>query len=255
MTVQYFEKPRFGDVKVRWPNTIGSESNAISILDTIDGWIGQDFKPRDVPSVWVTLAGEDLDYLNIFLKRGFSLHRIKPGNVLVLNRWIREHSFTLPPAPYAYLGLGALCYNDKGQVIAVRENYKTGPGPWKLPGGLYDPRKDKKLSDAAVRECFEETGIEADFECVVCQRFTPVAQMFHKQDVYTICRLRARTTEIKYDPVEIADCKWWDPKELLEVVPSVVRAFMEPAMNNKHGSKEILNAWHGRDAWVYVPEE
>lgn len=250
MEIQVIAKPRFGDLKFRWS---GKLVNPEAVTNIINERLAE-WERDDVPSLWISLAGEDLDHLNFFLKHEFQLHRIKPGNVIVLNRWLRKNSYTLPPAPFSYIGLGALCINSKGQVLSVRENYKNGPGPWKLPGGLFDPKKDEKFSDGAVRECFEETGIKAEFECVVCQRFTHTAPMFHRQDIYTICRLRALTEEIKFDPIEIADCRWWDPQELLEVVPPVVRGFLEPALNNKHGAKERYNGMKGRDAWIYCPD-
>ena len=249
--IEFITKARFGDVKVRWSGKLASPEAAI---ESINAFIADAEKEeKDIPSIWVSLSGDDLNHLNLFLKSGFSMHRMKEGNVIVLNRWLRKESHTLPPAPFCYLGLGALCFNSKGQVLAVRENYKSGPGPWKLPGGLFDPKRDAKLTDAVVRECFEETGIKAEFEAVVCQRFTFNAPMFHKQDLYTICRLRALTEEIKFDPIEIADCQWWDADKFLEEAHPVVRGFLEPSLKNKCGWKETYNGAKGRDAWIYCP--
>lgn len=247
MTINVLKKPRFGDLKLRWEGELSDPSLVIRVVDEhLQTWIDD-----DVPSVWMSLSGKDLDHLNFFLSHGFTMHRIKNGNTIILNRWIRERSCTLPPAPFGYFGLGAMCFNSKGQILSVRENYKENPGPWKLPGGLFDTKKDAKLSDAVIRECFEETGVKATFDSIILQRFTTNSAIFHKLDMYTVCKLNAVTEEINYDPVEIADCRWFDPDEFWEVAPPWVREYLKAAFNNKSGLKEYPG-W--RNGWLYVPE-
>jgi ADP-ribose pyrophosphatase YjhB (NUDIX family) len=164
------------------------------------------------------------------------MHRISRGSVLVLNRWLKATPSNLPPGPFGYFGCGALVINDQDQVLAIRENYKTGPGRWKLPGGLLDTEKDANIGDGAVRECFEETGVRAEFMFVAAQRFTLSSAIFHKADLYTVCRLRPLTAEIRSDPVEVAEAKWIDRAEFLAAVSPLARQFIEPALNAKAGA-------------------
>lgn len=227
-------KPRFGDVKLRWEGALSDRNVIIQTIDShMESWMA-----TDVPSVWMDITGKDLDHLSFFMANGFEMHRVKEGNKIVLNRWLRKTSKTLPPGPFAYIGVAALCIDDANKVLVVRENFKTGPGPWKLPGGLFDGAKDKRISDSAVRECLEETGVRAEFESVVCERFTPRSALFHKQDLYIVCRVKALTHEIKYDPVEIADCQWLGVDEFLAAVPDSARPLLMAAVSNTQGSTE-----------------
>lgn len=208
-----FYKVRFGDIKIKWEGELDDPYSLVNFInDNMDEW-----KKDDRPSIWVKLHGKDLDHINVLLSTGFEIHRTKPGNIIVLNKWIREYSKKLPLPPFAYLGVGGMCINEEGKILAVRENYKTGPGPWKLPGGLYDPSKDRKISDTAVREVMEETGIKAEPMYLVNSRFLHKGGTFSAPDLYSIFRLRPLTNEIKFDPVEIYDSQWVDPEEFKKV--------------------------------------
>lgn len=68
------------------------------------------------------------------------MHRIS-GAAIDLTRGLGAGPSALPPGPFAYIGCGALCINDEGKVLAVRDKYAIGAGPWKLPGGLMDLSK------------------------------------------------------------------------------------------------------------------
>lgn len=205
------KKRRFGDYIIKWEGSLTDPSIVIKCVEeNLPHWIEE-----DSPSIWLRLSGDDLDHLNYFLRNGFKMHRIKNQSTLVLNRWIRTKSYTLPPAPFSYIGVGAMCIDDDNNILALRENYKTGPGHWKLPGGLFERTKDKHFSDTAIRELFEETGIKGEFQYVAMQRFSLQGPMFKGSDIYTICRLKPLTKEINYDPIEIAECKWLPVDEFL----------------------------------------
>lgn len=233
MSFSVFKKPRFGDLKIKWEGELDPEALIEFVNKNLSIWIEQ-----DVPSIWVKLSGANLNHLTKLMDGGFNMHRIKDKTTLVMNKWVRLTSFNLPPAPFSYLGVGAMCINKEGLILVVKENFKTGPGPWKLPGGLLDPSNDKKFSDAAIRECFEETGVRAKFDYIAVQRFKLQSSLFHLPDVYTVCKLTPITEEIKFDPVEIADCKWITKEEFFEDLHPLVRRFMEPALKIKVGFHE-----------------
>lgn len=245
MSITAIQKPRFHDLKLRWEGTLSDPSSVISYIDSrLPDWVAS-----NSPSIWLKLSGPDLRHLTFFLERGFTMHRVKRGTTLVLNRWIRPGAVNLPPGPLGYIGCAALVLDSDDRVLAIRENYYSGPGPWKLPGGLFDCAKDRDIAAGAVRECFEETGIRAEFMYVAVERFTPVSVMFRRNDLYAICRLRPITTEIRTDPVEIAECKWITKEEFLEGASPTARLFLEPALNAKGG----LQSQEAGSVTVYRP--
>ncbi|KAK8875697.1 hypothetical protein M9Y10_005872 [Tritrichomonas musculus] len=228
------KKKRFGDYLIKWEGTLPDPSLLVQCIEkNLPQWIAE-----DSPSIWVRLTGKDLDHINYLLQNGFKMHRIKNESTLVLNRWLRKNSYTLPPAPISYVGVGAMCINDEGLILAIRENFKSGPGPWKLPGGLFERTKDQKLSDVAIRELREETGIQGEFQCVAAQRLTIRAAMFKATDIYTICRLKPLTTEIHFDPIEIADCKWITIEEFLPSCSVIARQMVSSALKSPTGFNE-----------------
>ena len=219
-------KAKYGDYLLKWEGSLSDPSIVTDLIEkNLPSWVEE-----DSPSIWIRLQGNDLNHVGYFLSNGFKMHRIKNGEILVLNRWIRKYSCTLPPGPYSYIGIGACCISD-GKILAIRENQKTGPSPWKIPGGIFDVSKDKKLSDAAIRECFEETGVRAKFEFITYQRFAIKSpSLFHQPDTYYIARLTPITKEINFDKVEISDCKWMDIEEFLSFLSDYAKQMFIPAI-------------------------
>ena len=56
-----------------------------------------------------------------------------------------------------------------------------------------------------VREVFEETGIEAEFQALACFRHWH-GYRYGKSDIYFVCRLKALTEQIKMGEKEIEEC-------------------------------------------------
>ncbi|EAX87562.1 hydrolase, NUDIX family protein [Trichomonas vaginalis G3] len=243
-----YYKVRFGDVKIKWD---GNLQDPKELLDFINNHINE-WKKEDRPSIWVKLRGTDLKHLYPLIMQGFDIHRSKSGNVIVLNKWIREKSKTLPNPPFAYLGVGGMCINNEGQILAVRENYKTGPSPWKLPGGLFDPRKDKKLSDTAVREIMEETGIQAEPMYMVTSRFWPKSNTFQAPDLFHIFRLKPLSTKIKYDPYEIHSAAWVKPDVLINCGYDLIKFAVQSQIQNKIGLLERETVYRNNHQFLYM---
>ncbi len=58
------------------------------------------------------------------------------------------------------LGVGALVVDAKGRVLLVKRRFPPFQGLWSIPGGHVEP--GETVIDAASRELYEETGIEAE---------------------------------------------------------------------------------------------
>jgi 8-oxo-dGTP pyrophosphatase MutT (NUDIX family) len=198
------------------------------------------FVERDASSIWIEITLQHFYLVPELVKNGFQIHRIISNNSLFLNRLIKKNKLHIAPGPYGYIGLAGYCQNEDGKILCVRENYKTSPGPWEFPGGLFDCDKDEKLSDAAVRECFEETGIKSKFETILLERFLKKSTVFGYPDIYIICKLQPLSTEIHFDPIEIFDCQWLSIEELQSGSHPFTRQYLHNIEANiENGLNEI----------------
>lgn len=81
----------------------------------------------------------------------------------MLNTWLPDPEIDpnlMPNYASHYIGVGGLLVNSRDEILVVAEKYsfrKTHKLMWKLPGGLVDPYE--RISTAAEREVFEETGM------------------------------------------------------------------------------------------------
>lgn len=82
----------------------------------------------------------------------------------MLTKWLPNEPSKMPGYASHYVGVGGLVLS-KDRVLAIQETKPTSPGIWKLPGGLVDP--GESIQDAAVREVWEETGVNTLFKSVL----------------------------------------------------------------------------------------
>lgn len=62
------------------------------------------------------------------------------------------------------VGVGVLVFHD-GKVLLVKRKNEPDRGLWAIPGGLI--KLGEKVTDAAVREVFEETGIRVKIKRLI----------------------------------------------------------------------------------------
>ncbi len=108
------------------------------------------------------------------------------------------------------VGAGAAVICD-GRVLMVRKTYGIGRGRWSLPGGFAE--HEELLDETAVREVYEETGVQAVVESVVGMRtrHTEVGGA-----IYIIFRLRPVIAgEPVPDGEEIDGARYFSAEELL----------------------------------------
>jgi len=104
----------------------------------------------------------------------FDFRYAYPGTV-ILTTWLPDptiHTNKLPLGPTHQVGVGAVIVHpkEKNKILVVQE--KSGPASihqlWKMPTGLTDPGED--IHQALIREVQEETGIQVDFQQIICFR-------------------------------------------------------------------------------------
>lgn len=215
------------------------------IIDSIDEWL-----KRGVRGVWLKLPAESHSRLTAdAISCGFELHHATKG-CIVLTKWLPEmreggEVSKLPEYASHYLGCGGLVLDiERGEVLLITERYQVSSVsqsasgelgqlrghsnfnegvredskqkheylPWKIPGGALDLGED--VADTAVREVFEETGIETEFLAVLGFRHMHNFR-FGMGDIYFVCLLKALNRELKPDPREIGNCQWFPIDEYL----------------------------------------
>jgi len=101
-------------------------------------------------------------------------------------------SLSSPNGPTHQVGIGALVIHPTtGKMLAVQE--RTGPAAkrklWKMPTGLTDPGED--IATAAVRELKEETGLDCEFDKIICFRQAH-GGLFNRSDMFFVCLCRLK---------------------------------------------------------------
>lgn len=93
------------------------------------------------------------------------------------------------------------------EILFVRHNYAGGN--WTFPGGGVD--RGEEPAEAAARELGEELGlknIEVNF-CGVVKN-----NREYKKDTINVFYTEVNSKEIKVDPIEISEAKWFNKNQL-----------------------------------------
>ena len=155
--------------------------------------------------VWFSLSIDQSKLIEVLTTAGFVFHNCLEDEITLILR-VKKDAYA-PFVPTHSIGAGALIFNEDQQILVIREHLANHTG-FKLPGGHIE--LGEKISEAIVREVFEETGIQSEF--VGIQGFASKKVFrFGKSNLYFLCRLNALTQEINIqDTDEIAEAKWCD---------------------------------------------
>ncbi|XP_044272523.1 nudix hydrolase 2 isoform X2 [Tribolium madens] len=190
--------------------------------------------------VWFKVYLDQSDWVPILAKKGFRFHQAKDDFVMMY-LWLPVNELcNIPPYAHTMIGVGAVVVNDKSEILVVSEKYYEVPH-WKLPGGYVEPGEN--LVDAAIREVWEETGVQTEFHSVLTLRHTHFG-MFGCSDIYTVMSLKPLTWNIEKCEREIAKCKWMDIEEYLNHpnVHELNRFFVQKYL--EYLRKNLRIDWH-----------
>lgn len=162
--------------------------------------------------VWLGIPAAQADLLPVAVRHGFAFHHCSPDSV-VLARPLAPAAPIPEPATHG-IGVGGVVLSAEGNLLTVleRQDVTARPDHYKLPGGMLEP--GEHLADGIVREVREETGVPAVCEGLVSLRHHHRGQ-FARSNIYAVFRLRALSSEIRIDPVEIGDARWIPVAEYL----------------------------------------
>lgn len=189
-------------------NKLDAETFQEMLGKAIDIW-----KSENRRGIWIRCPTSHAHLIAPSTNYGFDFQHAEPG-YCVLTKWLPTNSISrLPNGPTHQVGIGALVIHPRtGKMLAVQE--RNGPAAarklvsqrpffcsyvssssafvvltlltaqWKMPTGLTDPGED--ISSAAVRELKEETGLDCQFDRIICFRQAH-GGLFNRSDIFFVC--------------------------------------------------------------------
>ncbi|MCW3062492.1 MAG: family hydrolase [Capsulimonas sp.] len=116
-------------------------------------------------------------------------------------------SDALPRWPKKILGAAAVIQDSNGRVLLVKHSY--GRRNWEIPGGAVE--SEESVTDAAVREVFEETGMR-----VIAERLTGIYYAAENDSHHFVflCRSASDDQRPRADQDETTDCAYFSIEAL-----------------------------------------
>ena len=196
--------------------------------------------------VWLQVPLAHADLIPVAVAQGFEFHHSAP-DYLMLTLSVEPDAY-IPHFATHYIGAGGAVIDEEGNLLVVSERHrrdKSRPS-WKLPGGALHP--GEHLVSAVVREVWEETGVEAEFDHLAAFRHWH-GYRFGKSDIYMVCRLHPKTRDIVKCDLEIEHCQWMPLDEFLHSpdVGDFNRAIVQAAAAAQHLVLRELPGWSQPD--------
>lgn len=118
------------------------------------------------------------------------------------------------------------------KILMVQEGLKGFYGQWNLPAGSTE--NFEKITDAAIRETYEETGLKVKLTGVL-----PIAERIINDKTFFAVRFVAEieSGELKVDNKEIIAAKWFSLEEIEQMTKETLRSYDF----NKQVIKNYLN--------------
>lgn len=109
---------------------------------------------------------------------------------------------------------------NENKILMVQEGLDFCYGQWNYPAGHVD--EFENITDAAIREVKEETGLDVKLKGVL-----PICETELRGETHVIIRFVAEVIggEIEFDTNEILDVKWLDIEEIEKMTEKELRNY------------------------------
>lgn len=207
-----FDVNKFNDIHIK-ANHIQNFNDSIksdpalfesSLKESLDNW-----RIEKRSSVWLYLPINLSHLAAISAKYGFQYHHAEKDQA-VLFKWLpSDCESKIPMFASHQVGVAGVAYRqDTNQLLMIQDRMMVKQ-MWKFPGGAAN--LGENIEETAVREVFEETGVESKFASVIGFRQQHNYPGGHgRSDLYIVCRLEPLSYEINACKDEIKACEWID---------------------------------------------
>lgn len=111
-----------------------------------------------------------------------------------------------------HVTVGAIAYNQKGQVLLVKRSGKySRPNTWTIPGGFLD--RDKRVVESVLKELKEETGMTGKIGQLFHVNDNPKRPKEDRQNVDFAYLVKVEGDTFSHDD-EITDVQWFSKNNL-----------------------------------------
>eukprot|EP01012_Entosiphon_sulcatum_P040024 TRINITY_DN53654_c0_g1_i1.p1 TRINITY_DN53654_c0_g1~~TRINITY_DN53654_c0_g1_i1.p1 ORF type:complete len:280 (-),score=49.85 TRINITY_DN53654_c0_g1_i1:49-837(-) len=215
-----------------FPPTLSAEEFQRALEGSVVKWVESGKR-----CAWLRIPSDRAELIPPARAVGFTFHHAKPEYLMML-RWLSETDPNHAPA-YAstQVGVGGVVLNARNEILMIQERFPRLPNFWKVPGGLVEAGED--LAKAVEREVLEETGVPAQFQCLLGASHRHNA-IWGMDDIYFMCLLRTDFDGPLTPPAnEIAKCEWMKREDLtkLEHLP-YMHHLIDACFTSEH-----LGAW------------
>jgi 8-oxo-dGTP pyrophosphatase MutT (NUDIX family) len=206
---------QFGGIIIK-PDTLPKTTRTFRsrLQHSLDTWREAGYR-----LVWLEVPINQANLIPIAVEAGFTFHHTHNGQAdrpgyLMLTCRLEADAF-IPAYASHYIGAGGVVLNNREQLLVVceRHRYDNSRPSYKLPGGAL--HQGEHIVDGVIREVMEETGVQTEFDSLVCFRHWH-GYRYGKSDIYFICRLHPLSEEISRQDEEIEECLWMPVGDYLD---------------------------------------
>ena len=192
---------RYGGVEIDISSISGSlEDFNRELIKTIS-------EQKNKNLLWITLPIIKSDHIPLLTRHKFTFFDCNETSITLVKKLLVDSA--IPTATNHTVGVGAFVM-DQNEILVVKDRiFKS----FKLPGGFIE--NNEKLSQALIREVFEETGIKVMPESIVfLGHFSP--GQFNESNMYIVCKAKPLSKAISItDNNEVIEAKWVNVHEYL----------------------------------------
>jgi len=190
---------------------------------------------------WIRIPIDRSALIPVAVQHGFTFHHANESDLMMVAKIVSE-AF-VPYHATHYIGVGGVCINDRNELLVVCERHRRTSQPYyKLPGGALQP--GEHLVEAVLREVLEETGVQAQFEALVCFRHWH-GYRFGKSDIYFVCRLSPLSQDVTMQAEEIEECFWMPVDDYFasDLVSTFNKRIVRAALDSRGVSPEWIDGY------------